>query len=453
MTSAQIWLAVLGGLLTILAGLLVAIETAVQSLSKSRATALVDDERNGAERLLLIAEDPAPSVNSVRFLRTVVEVMASVVLVVLCVQVLPALWLQLVVAGIGLVLISFLVWGVAPRTLGRQHAEAVALATGGLVSAVTTVFGGFVSLLILVGNALTPGRGYVDGPFSSEAELRELVDIAEANELIEAGSSKMIHSVFDLGNTMVREVMVPRTDMVYIEHHKNLRQAVSLALRSGFSRIPVIGDDGLDDVIGVLYLKDLIKRVYDDASSQTTLKVSKMMREAAFCPDSKPVDELLREMQLTHSHLVVVIDEFGGTAGLATIEDILEEIVGEIVDEYDAEIPPVTDLGDGRFRVSSRLSVDEMGDLFGLKLDDDDVDSLGGLMAKELNKVPIHGSILHWEGLELIAERGANRRHQIATILVSQIPTDIDGPHDPSQDDPGAQAATELAAEAGRGRR
>ena len=218
----------------------------------------------------------------------------------------------------------------------------------------------------MIGNALTPGKGFTDGPFATEAELRELVDLAEASEVIESGERRMIHSVFDLGDTIVREVMVPRTDMVFIEEYKTLRQAVSLALRSGFSRIPVVRD-GLDDVVGVLYLKDVIKRVYDTPDAQSNERVGSMMRKPVWCPDSKPVDELLQEMQAKRVHLVIVVDEFGGTAGMATIEDILEEIVGEIVDEYDEENTDITPLGEGRFRVSSRLPVDELGDLFGLE--------------------------------------------------------------------------------------
>jgi CBS domain containing-hemolysin-like protein len=248
----------------------------------------------------------------------------------------------------------------------------------------------------------------------------------------------MIHSVFDLGDTIVREVMVPRTDMVYVEHYKTLRQAVSLALRSGFSRIPVI-KDGLDDVIGVLYLKDVIKRVYDAPDSQTTERVESMMRKPSWCPDSKPVDQLLKEMQAKRVHLVVVVDEFGGTAGMVTIEDILEEIVGEITDEYDEENSDVSELADGRYRVSSRLSIDDLGDLFGLDLDDEDVETVGGLMAKLLNKVPIAGSVVAYDGLELVAERATGRRNKIGSVIVSRI--------DAETEDRGVDAATQLASE------
>jgi CBS domain containing-hemolysin-like protein len=238
----------------------------------------------------------------------------------------------------------------------------------------------------------------------------------------------------------VREVMVPRTDMVVIEEYKTLRQAVSLALRSGFSRIPVIRD-GLDDVVGVLYLKDVIKRVYDKPDAQSTERVGSMMRKPIFCPDSKPVDELLKEMQAKRVHLVIVVDEFGGTAGMATIEDILEEIVGEITDEYDEENTDITPLGEGRYRVSSRLPVDELGDLFGLKLDDEDVETVGGLMAKQLNKVPIAGSVVIYDGLELVAERTTGRRNRIGTVIATRIGSDD------TDEETRADAATQIVTE------
>ena len=201
-------------------------------------------------------------------------------------------------------------------------------------------------LLILIGNAITPGRGFREGPFSTETELRELVDLAEASAVIESGERKMIHSVFELGDTIAREVMVPRTDVVYIERYKNLRQTMSLFLRSGFSRVPVIGEN-LDDVLGFAYLKDVVRRDFEAPDVEFTQRVEEVMRPAHFVPDSKPVDALLSEMQANRQHIAVVVDEYGGTAGLITIEDLLEEIVGEITDEYDDEEVEVEVLPDG----------------------------------------------------------------------------------------------------------
>jgi CBS domain containing-hemolysin-like protein len=240
--------------------------------------------------------------------------------------------------------------------------------------------------------------------------------------LIESGEREMLHSVFELGDTIVREVMVPRPDMVFIEKHKTLRQTMSLALRSGFSRIPVTGEN-LDDVIGMAYLKDVTKRVFDNHEAETTERVESLVRGCLFVPDSKPVVALMQEMQASRTHVAVVVDEYGGTAGMVTIEDILEEIVGEITDEYDVEPDAVEQLADGAVRVSSRFAVDDLGDLFGLELDDEDVDSVGGFMAKHLGKVPIPGSEVEVEGLLLQAEAPTGRRNRVGTVLVRRLDT------------------------------
>ncbi|HQA78796.1 MAG TPA: hemolysin family protein [Propionicimonas sp.] len=424
----------------LLAALVTTAETALSSVSKSRAEKLLADGRPGAKRLLLQAQDPAPYLNTSLFVRLLLEAVATVLVTLVFFGLFTPTWERILFPVVTMVLVSFILLGVAPRTLGRQHAEAVALAASGPIAALETVLGPIPQLMIVIGNALTPGRGFSDGPFTSEAELRELVDIAEAREVIEDDERRMIHSVFELGDTIVKEVMVPRTEMVYIEQGKTLRQGVSLALRSGFSRIPVIGED-VDDVVGVLYLKDIIRRMYDNPKAQTNETVDTLMRAPSFCPDSKPVDELLREMQLTRSHVVIVIDEFGGTAGLATIEDVLEEIVGEIVDEYDHEVPPITELGESRFRVSARLGIDDLAELFGLRADDEDVDTVLGLMARELNKVPIPGSVVEWEGIELVAERGGDRRHTVQTVLAS--PATENG-------DAAVEAAAKLAEESAK---
>jgi CBS domain containing-hemolysin-like protein len=411
--------------LVIFAGLTAAAEAALSSFSKARADRLIAEGVPGAQRVRRIVDDPPRYLNTALFLRTMLEISAiTLVAKVVFSHVMETWEAGLITAG-SMIIVSYVFWGVAPRTLGRQHANRVAGLFAGPLVLVTTVLGPFPRLLIMIGNALTPGKGFTDGPFATEAELRELVDLAEASEVIESGERRMIHSVFDLGNTIAREVMVPRTDMVFIEEYKTLRQAVSLALRSGFSRIPVVRE-GLDDVVGVLYLKDVIKRIYDLPASQSTERVGSVVRQPVWCPDSKPVDELLQEMQLKRVHVVIVVDEFGGTAGIVTIEDILEEIVGEITDEYDEENTDIVELGEGRFRVSSRLPVDELGDLFGLKLDDEDVETVGGLLGKRLGKVPIPGATVRIDGLILTAESTEGRRRRIGTVLVQLAPPDTD---------------------------
>ncbi|HET9499079.1 MAG TPA: hemolysin family protein, partial [Marmoricola sp.] len=320
-----------------------------------------------------------------------------------------------------MLLVSFVVIGVAPRTLGRQHRERIAVASAPVIIALARILGPVPKGLIVLGNALTPGRGFSEGPFTSEVELRELVDLAAESSLIESEESAMIHSVFELGDTLVREVMVPRTDVVYIERHKTLRQTMSLFLRTGYSRLPVVGED-LDDIIGFAYLKDVARRTYDRHDAERTEHVESVMRPVLHVPDSKPVDDLLREMQALRRHIAIVVDEYGGTAGLVTIEDILEEIVGEITDEYDADERPFEELPDGSIRVSSRYPVDDLDELVGVAIEDDEVDSVGGLMAKHLGKVPIPGSIVEVGGLVFRAEEAKGRRKQIGTVLIMPVP-------------------------------
>ena len=337
-------------------------------------------------------------------------------------------WIALVVVIAALVVVAYIGLGVAPRTLGRQHAERIALIAARPTRFLATILGPITTLLIVIGNALTPGKGFREGPFDTAAELREMVDLAGADDLIEDAERKMIHSVFDLGDTFAREVMVPRTEMVFIERNKSLRQAISLSLRSGFSRIPVIGENA-DDVVGVIYLKDMVRRTFEHHEAEREDAVDSLMRATSFVPDSKPADELLKDMQAARVHVAIVVDEYGGTAGLVTIEDILEEIVGEIADEYDTAAPEVTQLDDDRYRVLSRMNLDDFAELTQMEInaEDEGVDTVLGFMAKRLGRVPIPGAEVVENGWSLVAERGAGRRNRIGAVLATRIATLDDG--------------------------
>jgi CBS domain containing-hemolysin-like protein len=417
--SLTAWL-VVAGLLVVLAGVTAAAEAAYASVSKVRAAQLADGGGAGAARVVRVAADPARYLNTLLIVRLALETAATVLVAWVCLAFFDDAALALLVAGVVMFLASVIAIGVGPRTLGRQHAERVALAASGPVVLLTTVLGPLTTLLIAVGNAVTPGRGFPEGPFATEAELRELVDVAETQQLIEPDERQMIHSVFELGDTCTREVMVPRPDVIYLERHKTLRQFLSLALRSGFSRIPVVGEN-LDDVVGVVYLKDVVRRTFDDHDAEADERVDTLLREPFFVPDSKPVDDLLREMQAQRTHVAIVVDEYGGTAGVVTIEDILEEIVGEIDDEYDTGEQPVQQLGDGVVRVSARLHIEDLGDLYGIELTDEDVDTVAGLLAKHLGRVPIPGAETEVAGLRLVAESTAGRRNRIGTVLVTPM--------------------------------
>jgi CBS domain containing-hemolysin-like protein len=416
-TPDDVRLVVVALILVLGAGALAASEAAFARVSRSRAGELLAEGRRGSAALARVAADPAPLLSVSTFLRVLAESGAAVLLTVVYLDLAGSGWRAVIVAIATMTALSFVAVGVGPRTLGRQHADRVGLVAAPVMVALTRVLGPLARLLVLVGNLLTPGPGYRDGPFASEAELRELVDIAEESELIEAGERRMIHSVFELGDTLVREVMVPRTALVSIDAGTTLRSAMSLFLRSGFSRVPVVGE-GLDDVRGILYLKDVARRLHEDPVRGPSEVVDAVMREPHFVPDSKPADDLLREMQRSAGHVAIVVDEYGGTAGMVTLEDLVEEIVGEIADEYDHEEPDVEELGGGVYRVPSRLHVEDLGELFGLDLDDEEVDTVGGLLAKALGRVPIAGVTAEVGGLVLTADRFGGRRNQLATVLV-----------------------------------
>ncbi|HEU5038504.1 MAG TPA: hemolysin family protein [Nocardioides sp.] len=416
----NVWLLLVAAALVVLAGLFSAADAALSTSSRARAEELQAEGRPGATRLVVLLDDLPRYLNTALLLRLLCEI-AAIVLVTLEMHAAYDAWWPTVLTTIGVMLVlSFVAIGVAPRTIGRQHAERVALVSAAPLATVTAVLGPIPKLLILVGNALTPGKGFREGPFATETELRELVDFAEASSVIESGERKMIHDVLELGDTIAREVMVPRTDVVYIERYKNIRQALSLFLRSGYSRVPVIGEN-LDDVVGIAYLKDTVRRDFEDPDVEFTQRIDEVMRPAHFVPESKPADALLSEMQAMRQHIAVVVDEYGGTAGLVTIEDILEEIVGEITDEYDEETVDVDQLDDGSVRVSSRYPIDDLDELFGFAVEEEDVDSVGGLMAKHLGRVPIPGSAVEAHGLRFEAEAASGRRNKIGTLRICRV--------------------------------
>ena len=417
---------VLTALLSILIAFLLALaEAAIWKMSRVRAHELLEEKKPGAKALTRIVDDSAAYLSVTAFLRIVAEATTAVLITLGTIDLVDGFWRRLLIAIGVMALVSFVIVGVSPRTLGRQHSDTVALVASPFIVWLRHVLGPVARVLVAVGNAVTPGRGYRDGPFQSESELRDLVDLAGESSVIEDQEREMIHSVFELGDTVAREVMVPRTDMVTIDGEKSLRSAMSLFLRSGFSRIPVVGD-GSDDILGLLYFKDVARRVNADADAGS-LPVTAQMRPMHYVPESKPVDDLLREMQRDQSHFAVVVDEYGGTAGLVTIEDILEEIVGEIADEYDREAPGVEELGDGRFRVPATMDIDDLADLFDVEIDEEEVDTVGGLIAKTIGRVPILGSRCEVSGLSLTAERMAGRRHRIASVVVERVPEPVAG--------------------------
>jgi CBS domain containing-hemolysin-like protein len=402
--------------LVVLAGFFAMSDSAISSVSPARAAEMAREKLRGAKALHTISLDAPRYTNLLLLIRLICELTATTLVALVVIGSIQVSWVAAVVTAGAMSVVSFVVVGVAPRTIGRQHAYSVGRFAAPLVLWLGRALGPLATLLIRIGNAFTPGKGFREGPFATQVELRELVDLAEQRGVVEHDERDMIHSVFALGDTIAREVMVPRTEMVWVEDRKSASQALTLALRSGFSRLPVIGEN-VDDVLGVVYLKDVVRRTQTGAADT---EVREVMRPATYVPESKHVDELLREMQAARTHMAIVVDEYGGTAGLVTIEDILEEIVGEITDEYDVERPPVERLSEDRVRVSARLPVEDLGELFGVEIDDTDVETVAGLLAQALGRVPIPGAVAKVGQLTLEAEGTTGRRNRIDTVLVTR---------------------------------
>jgi CBS domain containing-hemolysin-like protein len=292
-----------------------------------------------------------------------------------------------------------------------------------LIVALTRVFGPVARVLLKVANVVMPGRGLAQGPYVTEQEIKTMADVASEEDVIEEEEKDLIHSVFEFGDTIVREVMVPRPDIVAIEVGSSLRQVQDLVLEHGYSRIPVYRED-LDDIVGIIYAKDVLKALHQ---GNEDVSLEKLVRPARFVPESKKCAELLREMQRKKFHIALVTDEYGSLSGLVTLEDLLEELVGEITDEYDVDQPQMVPVGEGRYRVDGRTPIDELNELLDVELPHDEWDTVAGLMYGLLGSVPTQGETVAYDNLTFTAEKVQGRR--IAKVLVARrAPDAAEGP-------------------------
>lgn len=421
MTEVPVPLLVVVALVAIVAAAaLSAGEVAVLRVPRAAAAELAAARHASADRVRRLVEHPAHVAAAASFVRLLAEMVATVCIVLVVGSGSLPWWGVLLVSVAVCGVVAFLLVRVSPRTLGRRRpVQTLSLLSGPLL-AVTAMAGG-------VGRTSRAGAGSTSD--EDEDELRDMVARVSESEAIEDDEREMFRSVFELGDTLTREVMVPRTDMVTTQADTPARKVLALLLRSGYSRVPVVGDS-VDELLGVVYLKDLVARLRLEPGEREPLEAvlatpaSALARPAVFVPESKPVDDLLRELQAGASHIAIVVDEYGGVAGLVTIEDAIEELVGELTDEHDPTAPVVEDLGEGRFRVPARFSRDELGELFGLEVDDEDVDSAGGLLAKALGKVPLPGSAGEIHGLRLVADSVEGRRRRLSTLVVSRVEAD-----------------------------
>ena len=408
------------------AGLMAATEAALSVLSVSDIRALAP-HRRAHKSLESIARDLRAHRNTTTFIRIAAETTVAVLVTGVLVGTVLPLWAALLIAILVMVAVSFVLAGSSPRSVGRAHPQRVVASSALLVHGLRVVLGPLANLLVALGDRVTPGRPG-SGAFTSEEQLLSMVDEAVRHDVLEDDERELIHSIFEWNDTVVREVMVPRVDMVTISQDSDLRAAAEVFVSSGYSRLPIIGDD-VDEVLGVLYLRDVARRSMLGQQDLDDLFARDLARPALFMPESKKADEALGQMQNEKTHVAFVVDEYGGIAGLVTLEDLIEELVGEISDEHDRTTSDVLALADGGFSVSSRLNTEDLGELFGLELDDDDVDSVGGLMTKELGKIPQPGDRVTVSGLSLeVLEVDASRGY-LTRVLV-RADEDLRAAHD-----------------------
>jgi CBS domain containing-hemolysin-like protein len=411
-----LFLTILGLILLIgFGGLMAASESAMGVLSTEDIREQAQGRRT-RRSLIALAHDVGPHRTVTTFVRILAETAAAVLVTLQLVTAGLPYWAALLLAIFIMSVASFVLAGSSPRSVGRAHPEAVLSVSAPLIHFFRVILGPLANFLVTMGDKVTPGRPG-NTSFASEDQLLSMVDEAVKHDVIESDERELIHSIFEWGDTVAREVMVPRTDMVTVDADSTLEAATKIFLDSGYSRIPVIADD-VDEVVGVLNLRDVSRRAFEHADEFSTLTAQDLARPAMFVPESKKADDTLKQMQAQHTHIALVVDEHGGIAGLVTLEDLIEELVGDIADEHDRGAPEVEQLSEQRFRVATRLPLDELGELFGLELDDEDVDSVGGLLAKELGRLPEVGDKVAVSGLIIEADRSGSHRKRVTRAIV-----------------------------------
>jgi CBS domain containing-hemolysin-like protein len=411
---------VLAVVLIALGGLATAIASSLETLSRNDLMEEAERKRT-PQTLHKIAADVPTHITALRFVRVFWETLAAVLITLAIAQWLDQWWQVLLVAGGIMTGLSFVVVWSSPRSVGTQNARIIVRLFGGLARAIRVVVGPLAEGLIVLGNILTPGRG-VSATLTSEDQFRNWVDEATEQDMLEEEDRELIHSVFEFGDTIVREVMVARTDMVTVDAEATVHQAMAVFLETGVSRMPVIGKDS-DEVVGICYLRDVARVEHEKPATAKKTSIAKLAKPALFIPESKNADDTLRYLQGAQNHLAMVVDEYGGIAGLVTLEDLIEELVGEISDEYDTDVDLIQVLGSDRYRVAAKYSVDDLADLYDIDIDDDDVDTVGGLLTKYVGRLPEAGSRAELADLILVAEKPEARRGRVSWILVSPSQT------------------------------
>jgi len=390
-------------------------ETAILTVTLVQARRMEEEGRRGAVALGKILKKRSDYLTTILLLTLVTNLTATSIASTLAYRSFKSTGVALATAV--MTIIIFIYCEVAPKTYAVRYADKMAARVAGSVVFLGTVFGPVVHLLAriaILSMRLVGIRVSAPGPYMTEEELLTAVEISEEEGVIKEEEKRLIHHIFEFGDTIVREVMMPRPDMICIDENVSMDKAIDTVVKAGHSRFPVFKDN-VDNIVGILYARDLLAMV---AKKTTGGAVKDVMRPAIFVPETKRVADLLREIQKERVHLAVVIDEYGSTAGLVTMEDLLEEIVGEIYDEYDAAIAEIETLAEGRLRVDGRAPVDDVSDYFQVKLDYPEVDTIGGLMLEIFGRVPSRGENIESDGLEFKIEKVAGKR--VRTVLITR---------------------------------
>jgi CBS domain containing-hemolysin-like protein len=424
---STLFVGILIAVLLLLAAFAALAETAIGRMTRMTAHHLDHLRKGGAKRLVEIVEDPAQAMAAVLLVKLSAQIAATALATHLVLREWDLDGWAIVGAAVVITFVIFTFCELVPRTFTVQRTEQTALAVSRPIFFLARLLKPISKVLILLANAtmvLLPGKGLPKGPFVTEDEIKRMVDVAAAEDEaeIEEEERELIHSVFEFGDTVVREVMVPRPDMKAIRSDAAWDEALTLITQAGYSRIPIFEGD-TDNIIGVLYAKDLLRRMHE-AKRET--KVNALGRAPLFVPEQKKVSELLREMQNQHIHMAIVVDEYGGTAGLVTIEDLIEEIVGEIVDEYDREEPLVEPVDESTIRVDAKMPIDEVNELLNVELPHEEWDTVGGLVFGLTGRVPAAGEVVEYDSLSFRTERVTGRR--IQKVVITKHP-------DPAPDD------------------
>ena len=412
----MIWLWILVVVLVLFGSILAIAEASLTRMSRVRALALVEERRRNAVLLERIEADPPRFLNAIYLAVMFCQNGSAILVAIIAERTFGGVGITLI--SVGFTLLYFVIVEAMSKTFAVLHSDRAALAVAPLVWFLGRVLALPTRALIGIANVLLPGRGLKEGPFVSEADLRSMAEVGHEEGTIERDEKELIHSIFEFGDTIIREVMVPRPDIQAIEADKTLRDVQALVLQHGYSRIPVFDTD-LDNVVGVVYAKDVLKALHQ---GKHDMPLSDVVRQARFVPESKRVADLLRDMQKEKFHIALVTDEYGSVSGLVTLEDLLEELVGEIADEYDTEEPEIEQVSDGVFRVDGKMPIDEVNEILDIELPDEEWDTVGGLLLGLMGEIPDEGDTVDFQGVTFTAERVNGRR--IAKVLINRPPSE-----------------------------